>query len=489
MQNNLRLSVISLSVPLLVAACGGGGGGSGSPASGSQTGAQSNGQTDTSTASLPASVPANTLMSMSCADGSGYQCSGSDIIRTDNGVALTSSGVQVYGKSTSDLAARISDNATASGFALASGGTAEMRLGKTAAGAVSNVALLLNQLGISWDGKSERPQIIETFSPTAGRAQLASSGAIDSISLPDSANLSFFDFAGKGPAATQANYANNRYFPRSAPSRCATGATAPCPTAETSGIVYVAGDWRTGGGIPDATSAVRLHEDGDMHAGNGTPAADGSATLLPGSSGVGVPFPGSKGYRDFDNIGFQYANLTKWASQDTVRIAEWTNAVNEHNQNRRGVIAFGAVSDNTKAIPTSGSASYAGTVRGWYGSNAAGDPAAFRGTATMTVDFATRKVKIAVQNVTTDDAAATPIPAATFTANAAMGAAGSNVANYLTGAVANGNLKGGIGGRYFGPAVAAGDSGNGPAEAGATFSLSNPVTGEALIGGFVARKQ
>lgn len=486
MQTNLRLSLISLSVSLLVAGCSGGSGSSGAstPTSSSQTGSQTNGPITADGFSTP--VPANTLMRMSCVDGAGYQCSGPAIIHTDNGVTLTSSGVQVHGKSTSDLAARIANTATASGFALASGGVAEMRIGKTAAGAVSNVALLLSNFGISWDGKNERPQIIETFSPTAGRVQLASNGAITSAPLPGSSDLSFFDFATKGAAATQANYANNRYFPRTGPSRCGANATGPCPTAETSGITYAAGNWRTGGGIPDVTSAARLHEDGDMHAGNGVPAADGSVTILPGGSGVGVPFPGSKGYRGFDNFGFQYANLTKWISQDTVQIDEWSNTANEHNQNRRGVIAFGDVSDNASAIPASGSASYSGIVRGWYSRNAAEEPTSFRGTATMRADFATRKVTVEVQNVTTDDAAATPIATAAFTATTTMGAAGSNAANYLTGAVDNGKIKGGIGGRYFGPSVA---GGAGPAEAGGTFSLSDAATGEALIGGFVARKQ
>lgn len=487
MQTNLRLSLISLSVSLLVAGCGGGGGSSdaSTSASGSRTGT---GGTTTADG-LPSSVPANASMKMSCVDGADYQCSGSTIIRTDNGVALTSSGVQVYGKSTSDLAARIANTATASGFAPASGGVAEMRIGKTAAGAVSNVALLLSNLGISWDGKNESPQIIETFSPTAGRVQLASNGAITPVPLPDSSDLSFFDFATKGSAATQAHYANNRYFPRSAPSRCGTDVAGACPTAETGGITYAAGNWRTGGDTPDVINAARLHEDGDIHAGNGLPAANGSVTLLPGASGVGVPFPGSKGYRGFDNFGFQYANLTRWISQDTVQIDEWSNTANEHNQNRRGVIAFGDVSDNASGVPASGAASYSGIVHGWYSRNAVEEPASFRGTATVKADFATRKVTVEVQNVTTDDAAATPITAAAFTATATMGAAGSNLANYLTGAVDNGKLKGGIGGRYFGPSITGGAGGNGPAEAGATFSLSATATGEALIGGFVARKQ
>jgi hypothetical protein len=66
---------------------------------------------------------------------------------------------------------------------------------------------------------------------------------------------------------------------------------------------------------------------------------------------------------------------------------------------------------------------------------------------------------------------------------------GTNLANYLTGTVDNGLLKGGLGGRYFGPVVTTGTSGAGPAEIGATISLSNSTTGQAVVGGFIARKQ
>jgi len=45
-------------------------------------------------------LAANPAMAMSCVDGPVYRCSGNDIIRHDNGVALTQSGVQVYGSTT-----------------------------------------------------------------------------------------------------------------------------------------------------------------------------------------------------------------------------------------------------------------------------------------------------------------------------------------------------------------------------------------------------
>lgn len=437
-------------------------------------------------APLPATVPATTAMTMACSGGSSYQCSGDGIVRSDNGVALTSSGVQVYGKSTSDLANPIVLKTTASGFAPASGGIAEFRVAKDGSGALSAAALLLSNLGISWDGKHERPMIIETFQTTQGRVELGANGALAFTSLPDTSHLGFYDFALKGVNGTQANYANNRYFPRSGnPSRCPPGVT-PCPAVETHGLHYRAGDWRAGGGMPDWTDAGRVHSDGDVHAGEGLPDANGNATVLPGGTGPGVPFPGSKGYRSFANWSLRYGNLGVWVTQDTVLIEEWAAMSNEHNKNRRGVVAFGDVSDPGR-IPEAGSATYSGIAYGWYARNAGAEPSVFHGTASLTVNFATRQAVVTLQNTTTYDASSAPVPVA-LTAYTGMGAAGANVANYLTGSVDNGVLKGGLSGRYFGPITAEG-SGTGPAEAGGAFSLSNPATGETAIGGFIARKQ
>jgi hypothetical protein len=437
--------------------------------------------------SSPLVQPAFAAMSMPCVDGPNYQCSGASILRVDNGVALTSSGVQAYGKSTSDLANPIMVKTSASGLALAAGGVAEIRLAKDGNGVISAPALLLSNLGLSWDGISERPRIIETFQAAQGRTQLDASGALTSTALPASSNLGFYDFAIKGVAGTQSNYANNRYFPRTGnPSRCPPGVSL-CPSVEINGPRYQAGDWRTGGSIPDITSVSRFHADGDVHAGNGVPDANGNATILPGGSGVGVPFPGSKGYRSFTNWSLQHANLGVWVTQDTVLIEEWAAQSNEHNKNRRGVVAFGAVSDPA-AIPSAGAATYTGIAYGWYARNATGEPAVFRGTVSVTVNFATREAVATIQNPATDDAAAAPVPVA-LKAVTVMGAAGGDLANYLTGPVDNGTLKGGLSGRYFGPVVATGASGTGPAELGGALSLSNPATGEAVVGGFIARKQ
>lgn len=484
-----------------LAACGGGGGGGTTTTagtSGSGTGSSGNTGTTPPTATTPtattptgptppAAVPAGTQMTMTCADGATYQCSGGTVIRIDNGVALTSSGVHVHGKSTSDLAATNPDKTKAAGLMLTTDGVSEVRVAKTDAGVVSNAALLLSNLGISWDGKTERPPIVETFNPTQGRVVLGANGAIANAALPANTDLGFYDYASKGASATQANYANNRYFPRTGnPPRCATGQT-NCLTVETIGVQYQAGDWRTGGSAFDWTVAARVHEDGDVHAGNGLPDANGNPTFLTGSTGPGVPFPGSKGYREFSNWSLQYSNLSAWMSQDTASIAEWTGSdgSNEHNMNRRGLSAFGAVTDPA-LVPTTGTVTYAGIVYGWYSATASQDPEPFRGTASLTVNFATRTVAIAVQNATTYNTAATPVPVA-FTSTVAMGAAGSNVTNYLTGTVDAGALKGGLGGRYFGPVTTTG-SGAGPAEIAGTMSLSS-TAGAAVVGGFIARKQ
>ena len=205
-----------------------------------------------------------------------------------------------------------------------------------------------------------------------------------------------------------------------------------------------------------------------------------------GGTGYGVPFPGSKGNRSIYLQSFRYANLASWSTQDTVFINEWGGG-NEHNKNRRGLVAFGAVSDPA-AVPAAGTASYAGVAYGKYAGNASDEPVSFVGTATATVNFTTREVVVTLTGTVTDDALRTPVPAG-LRAVATMGAAGTNVANYLTGPAGNAGLSGGLSGRHFGPVPTSGSSGQGPAELGGAFSLSNTTTGAVAIGGFIARKQ
>jgi len=508
---NLKPLCLALLATGILSACGGGGGSDNSaPATGTTPGATTpggttpggttpggtapggttpggttpggtapGGTTPGGTTGSPAPVSSTASMVMTCPGGASVQCSGDTIIRTENGIALTSSGVQAYGRSTSDLANPIIVKTSASGFAPASGGVAEIRVSKDANATPSAPVVILRDLGLSWDNRVDRPTIVETFNTTQGRTGLAADGSVSSSALPPVTDLSYYNWATLGPAGTQLNYANNRYFPRAEPSRCAADVN-PCPTVETVGPRVSLGDWRTGSAaFPDVMSAIRVHEDGDIHAGNATPGS--TPAWLEGGNGIGIPFPGSKGYRSFDNWSLQYTNLGAWLTQDTVVIEEWARAGNEHNKNRRGVVTYGAVTDPA-AVPTTGTVTYTGFSYGWYSANGAVDPSVFRGTATITVNFATRQVTIAVQNTNTYDSANAPVPV-TFNTSAGMGAASTNVANYMTGTVASGNLSGGLGGRYFGPVV------NGaPAEVGGTFQMTNAATGQMVVGGFMGRR-
>lgn len=491
----VRFDIKPLCVALLAAgllsACGGGGGETTAPATGGSTtpgtttpGTTTPGTTtpgDTTppaaTAPLPASVGTASMV-MSCPDGANFQCSGGSLIRSENGIALTSSGVQAYGMSTSDLANPILIKTSASGFAPASGGLAEIRIAHASNGTLSSPVVLLSNLGLLWDGKTDRPLIVETFNTTQGRTTLTANRAVVNSALPASSDLGFYDYATRTTSGTQSNYANNRYFPRSTPSRCGTDVTV-CPTTETSGVTFSAGDWRSGGTSPDIASATRLHEDGDIHAGDGP-----NGTILVGGNGIGVPFPGSKGYRGLDNWSLQYTNLGAWVTQDTVLIEEWAGLGNEHNKNRRGVVAYGAVTDPA-TVPASGTATYSGIAYGWYAPNRTVDPSVFRGNATITVNFATRQATISVQNAISYDATGSAVPVS-FTTTTGLGAAGASVANYLTGTVTSGTLSGGVGARLFGPVVSVG-TGTGPAEAGGSFQMSSAT--QYAVGGFLARKQ
>jgi hypothetical protein len=118
-------------------------------------------------------------------------------------------------------------------------------------------------------------------------------------------------------------------------------------------------------------------------------------------------------------------------------------------------------------------------VYGSYTTNGSSDPSTFTGIAEVTANFATRAVTVTIRN--------TPAAVA-LTANTAMGAAGNDAANYLTGPAANAAMSGGLSGRFFGPIVAGG-TGSGPIEIGGVFALSNAGTKAAVVAGFIARKQ
>lgn len=464
-QMNIKPLVLALFAAGILSACGGGGGGGDDstvggvqnpPGNGGSSGGGGGGDGGGGGQQAP-------TLTMSCPDGAApeNQCSGGTILKTDNGVILTQSGVQVYGISTSDLAIDPLVQAdpvpagvnlsNPSGFALPSaataGSVAEIRLQKNATtNALTRMAMLLNGFGLSWDGTNPRPPIIETFMTERGRVGLdATTRALVLLPLPAGTDTTFFSRTAPVPAA---NYANNTYFPTTAPVTNLMGA--------------LDGGWRTNGPRGDFTEKSRDHQDGDLDAPTATAAA------------------GTKGFRSYTNISYEFANITTWASQDTVNLAQFlTQPKIEHNKERRGVVAFGNVT-SPDAVPTTGTATYSGTVYGLLGLPAPqDDPQPFVGNATVTVDYATGTATIAIANAETFEATPVAVDVAEFTATATKGTVADTAApNYFTGAVNATGVTGGVSGRYFGPSAK---------EVGGTFQLAGP-NNSVVIGGFVARK-
>lgn len=464
---NIKPIVIALFAAGVLSACGGGGGGGGgtavdpgqTPPTNNPPGGNpppgNNPDPDPGTGGSP-----DTAMTMSCVDGAQFDCSGGTVLKTDNGVMLTRSGVQVFGLSASDLSGTPADPTTLSnprGFVLPSAapdinGFAEIRIAKDDANAITQVGLLLNDFGLSWDGTTTRPPIIETFAASRSRAELDSANKLVVATLPLGTETSFFD------RTTQRNYANNTYR------------ADPAQRIDNNPLGAGAGGWSTPGGIQWNWAATsRVHEDGDVDA----PTSDAA---------------GTKGYRGFTNLSYEFANISAWNSQDTVNIADWNAQPRiEHNKERRGIVAFGDVT-SPDAVPTSGTATYTGKIYGVYGLAALtqDDPDTFEGRATVTVDYATGTATIAVTDTLryeqrNGDVVEVPVNAA-FDATASRGSVSVNGAdksapNYFTGTV-TGGFTGGVSGRYFGPNAK---------EVGGTFHLTG-AGGVNIIGGFLGRK-
>ncbi len=415
---------------------------------------------------------AGTDMNCPAAD---MQCSGGTILRVDNRIGLTASGVQTYATSMNDL---LTDNpapGSAWGLLPASGGIADVRVTRNPNGDTTAVALLLSKLGISWDGKTERPLIIETFEKRHGRVQLDSKGLVTFNSLPPPSDLNFYDYWKKGALGTQAHYANNIYFPRS---DCA--ASGDCAVIESDGLHPAEGDWRRGGLAPDNLWATRLHEEGATQAGMGQD-ANGNLVLLPAADSIGVPYPGFKGYRNYHQWSYAHTNLSSWITQDTVMIDEWSKGTGyEHNKMRRGFVAFGAVT-RAPLVPASGTVRYSGVLRGWFSYQKAEDSYPITGQAEAVVDFGKRTITLTFSGTRIDEGTLDPIPVS-LTSTLPFSSA-----NYATSTASNDALAGGISARFFG-GVGSGSSGNGPAELGGVFQLQAQGSGPSAIGGFLLKR-
>ncbi len=410
------------------------------------------------------------------------QCSGSSLLRVDNGIGLTASGVQTYATSTNDLEPVNPAPGSAWGLMPATGGLADVRITRTANGDTTAVALLLSTLGLSWDGKTERPLIIETFEKRQGRVQLDSKGLVTFSPLPPPSDLNFYDYWKKGAQGTQAHYANNIYFPRSEQGPCPT--PVDCTGVESDGIHLSAGDWRIGGVGPDNVWGASLHEEGATPAGLAQD-ENGNLVPLPSSKGIGMPYPGFKGFRNYHQWSYAHANLSNWITQDTVMIDEWAKGAGyEHNKMRRGFVAFGAVT-RAALVPTSGTVSYAGVLRGWFSYQKTEDSYPIAGQVEAQVDFGKRTITLRFTGTRIDEGTLDPIPVSLTTT---VPLSSARFANYATGGASNDVLAGGVSARFFGP-VAAGSSGTGPAEMAGIFQLQAQDNGPSAIGGFLLKRR
>ncbi len=443
-----RLFVPTLMTAAIVAACGGGGGG--------EAASQLRQVPD---AAKPAAD--GTVTTMSCVGGNADNlCSGDAVLRTHSGVRLTSSGVFVYGQSTTDGV--VANDATGlNPVSAEDAAVAEIRVHRASGGgAVDGAAMLLSDVGITWNGTDQRPRIIEAFERrTKGVTELDGTGAIvTSRALPPATDTSYYNYVPLTGAGTPENYANNRYF------ECPT---LPCdPTlVETTGVSYVAGDFRTTGTDPDRTTAHRNHSDGDVRAPDG------------------LPQPDAKGFRDLTVYSYLAANLAAWETKDTTFINEWktSGATTEQSTRRSGIVAFGNTTVSAN-VPTSGEGTYSGIAYGWYTPDGTAAPIRYLAAVSVVVNFgSTRQADVSIKNAVAEVGGAL-VPVA-IVARAAFGDTGTNVANYLQGRIDDGGTtqltQGGLGARFFDTSAT---------EIAGSFNLKNATTGAATIGGFIARR-
>ena len=96
-------------------------------------------------------------------------CSGEALGVSVGNIQLSKNGLQTIGFSTSDLLPTNNNTAEAYGLMPTNEGFAELRVLHDTDANISAVDLLLSQLKLLWDGRTERPQIIENFGLKRGR--------------------------------------------------------------------------------------------------------------------------------------------------------------------------------------------------------------------------------------------------------------------------------------------------------------------------------
>jgi hypothetical protein len=387
-------------------------------------------------------------------------CSGEALGVSVGTIQLSKNGLQTIGFSTSDLLPTNSNTAEAFGLMPTNEGYAELRVLHDADANISAVDLLLSQLKLLWDGRTERPRIIESFSLKRGRVQLGEQGMSTLLALSPQVDP-FWDNNASTFTGTKDHYANNHYFERPAPT-CDSSDTA-CVTAANNGLRLLAGNWRTGGLKPNQISATRLHEDG--------------ATQGPDQ----MPFAGFKGYRDLWNWNYRYAHVAGWVTKDTINIQEWGGG-REHNKERRGSIAFGQLTDPA-SLPSSGSATYQGYVRGWYSPDGQTEVYPVAADLEVTVDFSAKQATLRLLNVRIDEVLPANLePSVKLTVGSTNVLPFGTPGNTAIGGITHGGAAGYAGLRFFGPI-----DGAMPPELAGSLSIRG-LSGITAIGGFIARR-
>ena len=387
-------------------------------------------------------------------------CSGSALGVSVGTIQLSRNGLQTIGFSTSDLLPTNNNTGEAFGLLPANEGFAELRVLNDADANISAVDLLLSQLKLFWDGRTERPRIIENFGLKRGRVQLGDQGMSTLVALAPQGDA-FWDNNASTFAGTQDRYANNHYFERTAPACDVSDAA--CVTAANNGLRFIAGNWRTGSLKPNQISATRLHEDG--------------ATQGPDQ----IPFAGFKGYRDLWNWNYRYAHVAGWVTKDTINIQEWGGG-REHNKERRGIIAFGQLTDPT-SLPSTGNATYRGYARGWYSPDGQTEVYPIAADLEVTVDFGAKQATLRLLNVRIDEVLPANVePTVKLTVGSTNVLPFGTPTNTAIGGIAHGDAAGYAGLRFFGPI-----DGGTPPELAGSFSIKG-LSGITAIGGFIARR-
>ena len=403
----------------------------------------------------------------SCPTGAS-DCSGAAETARLAAIKLTASGVQTITASTNDLLAtprqRGPEAQVAYGLTPFDKGLAEVRVARNGEGLVTALNLLLSGMGISFDGNTDRPRIVEAFALPRGRVELGAQGMAQLVALPPGTDTGFWNNNPASFTGTQANYANNIYIGRAAATGRCNG-DAACIAAANNGLDLQRGDWRSGGVRPDEVGASRMHEDG--------------ATMGPDQT------PILKGYRSLWSWNYAHAHLSGWVTQDTVEIVEW-GGTDEHNTERRGIVAFGKPAA-ASALPNTGTVRYIGLSRGWYSPDGVTQAYPITADVEVTANFAAanRNAVIRVFNLRIEESQNPAQQLAAESTNTLALAAGQN---YVLGTMTHGGASGNLGARFFGPVV-----NGGPQEIAGVFSVrgssTNPIVG-AIVGsaGFIAKQ-